>query len=198
VPPAVAAAGLLATSSPAKTAATAPTSEAATEAGAEDSADASDASPWSTPPPVTTEPDEHADDLITAYPSARPGPAGAIYGVGITVLVTDLTRSIAFYRDTLGFYEIDSGDGSAVLASGDTRLVLRTVSGLSTEAGRLIYLNLEVGDVEAVYAELSAKGVTFVHPPQPVNRGDRLELWSATFRDPDDHNIAITQWRAIR
>jgi hypothetical protein len=55
-----------------------------------------------------------------------------------------------------------------------------------------------VGDVEAVYAELSAKGVHFVHPPRPVNRGDRLELWSATFRDPDDHNIAITQWRAIR
>jgi catechol 2,3-dioxygenase-like lactoylglutathione lyase family enzyme len=136
--------------------------------------------------------------VITAYPSARPGPAGAIYGVGITVLVTELERSIAFYRDTLGFFEIDGGDGSAVLASGDTRLVLRTVQGLSAEAGRLIYLNLEVGDVEAVYEELQAKGVTFVHAPRPVNRGERLELWSATFRDPDDHNIAITQWRGIR
>ena len=143
------------------------------------------------------EPRDHTDDVITAYPSARPGPAGAINGVGITVLVTDLDRSIAFYRDILGFFEIDRGDGSAVLASGDTRLVLRTVAGLSSEAGRLIYVNLEVGDVEAVYEELQAKGVRFVHPPQPVNRGDRLELWSATFRDPDDHNIAITQWRAI-
>jgi catechol 2,3-dioxygenase-like lactoylglutathione lyase family enzyme len=157
-----------------------------------------EANPWAAPPPVNVEADEHADELITAYPSARPGAAGAIYGVGITVLVTDLARSIAFYRDTLGFYEIDSGDGNAVLASGDTRLVLRTVSELSAEAGRLIFLNLEVGDVEAVYAELAAKGVRFVHPPQPVNRGDRLELWSATFLDPDDHNIAITQWRAIR
>ncbi|MEV4352610.1 VOC family protein, partial [Actinoplanes sp. NPDC049596] len=143
------------------------------------------------------EPDEGAADVITAYPSARPGPAGAIHGVGITVLVTDLGRSIVFYRDTLGFYEIDHGEGSAVLASGDTRLVLRTVHGLSAEAGRLIYLNLEVGDVEAVYEELRAKGVEFVHAPRPVNRGDRLELWSASFHDPDDHNIAITQWRAI-
>jgi catechol 2,3-dioxygenase-like lactoylglutathione lyase family enzyme len=114
------------------------------------------------------------------------------------VLVTELQRSIAFYRDTLGFYEIDSGEGSAVLASGDTRLVLRAVQGRSAEAGRLIYLNLEVGDVEAVYAELQAKGVAFVHAPRVVNRGERLELWSATFRDPDDHNIAITQWRGIR
>ncbi|MEU8244598.1 VOC family protein [Actinoplanes missouriensis] len=144
------------------------------------------------------EPDEHAADVITAYPSARPGPAGAIHGVGITVLVTDLAQSTAFYREVLGFYEIDSGEDSAVLASGDTRLVLRTVHSLAAEAGRLIYLNLEVGDVEAVYEELRAKGVKFVHTPRPVNRGDKLELWSATFRDPDNHNIAITQWRAVR
>jgi catechol 2,3-dioxygenase-like lactoylglutathione lyase family enzyme len=159
--------------------------------------DRPDRGPWASLVPKS-EPDDQVSDVITAYPSARPGPAGAIYGVGITVLVTHLDRSIAFYRDTLGFYEIDSGEGSAVLASGDTRLVLRTVHGLSAEAGRLIYLNLEVGDVEAVYEELRAKGVQFVHAPRPVNRGDRLELWSATFRDPDDHNIAITQWRAIR
>lgn len=143
------------------------------------------------------EPDEHAGDVITAYPSARPGPASAIHGVGITVLVTDLARSTRFYRDVLGFHEIDNGDGSAVLASGDTRLVLRTVHNLTSEAGRLIYLNLEVGDIEAVHTELRDKGVKFVHSPRPVNRGDRLELWSATFRDPDNHNIAITQWRAV-
>ncbi|GIE82606.1 hypothetical protein Aph02nite_85560 [Actinoplanes philippinensis] len=142
-------------------------------------------------------PDEHAGDVITGYPSARPATAGAIHGVGITVLVTDLERSTEFYRDVLGFHEIDNGDGSAVLASGDTRLVLRTVHNLTAEAGRLIYLNLEVGDIEAVHAELREKGVKFVHSPRPVNRGDKLELWSATFRDPDNHNIAITQWRAI-
>jgi catechol 2,3-dioxygenase-like lactoylglutathione lyase family enzyme len=144
------------------------------------------------------EPDERADDLITAYPSARPGPAGAIHGVGITVLVTNLERSVTFNRETLGFHEIDAGATSAVLASGDTRLVLRKVHDLSSVAGRLIYLNLEVGDVEAVYEELMRKGVTFVHGPRPVNRGGKLELWAASFHDPDEHNIAITQWRAIR
>ncbi|MEU4165052.1 VOC family protein, partial [Actinoplanes sp. NPDC026670] len=143
-------------------------------------------------------PDEHAGDVITGYPSARPATAGSIHGVGITVLVTDLDRSTEFYRDVLGFHEIDNGDGSAVLASGDTRLVLRTVHNLTSEAGRLIYLNLEVGDIEAVHSELREKGVKFIHSPRPVNRGDKLELWSATFRDPDNHNIAITQWRAIR
>ena len=109
----------------------------------------------------------------------------------------DPDAALAFYRDTLGFYEIDNGDGNAVLATGDTRLVLRTDPGLATEAGREISLNLEVGDVEAVFEELRAKGVPFVHDPQPVSRGDRLELWSASFLDPDDHTIAVTQWRAI-
>jgi catechol 2,3-dioxygenase-like lactoylglutathione lyase family enzyme len=151
--------------------------------------------PWGD---LNAQPDEHAGDVITGYPSARPAAAGSIHGVGITVLVTDLERSTEFYRDVLGFHEIDNGDGSAVLASGDTRLVLRTVHNLSAEAGRLIYLNLEVGDIEAVHSELREKGVKFVHSPRPVNRGDKLELWSATFRDPDNHNIAITQWRAIR
>ena len=144
------------------------------------------------------EPADRTDDVITAYPSARPGPAGAIHGVGITVLVTDLPRSIAFYRDTLGFFEIDSGTGSAVLASGDTRLVLRTVHGLAADIGRLISLNLEVGDVEAVYQELKSRNIKFEHGPRPVNRGNKLELWAATFYDPDGHNIAITQWRAAR
>jgi catechol 2,3-dioxygenase-like lactoylglutathione lyase family enzyme len=114
------------------------------------------------------------------------------------VLVTDMARSIAFYRDTLGFFEIDSGTGSAVLASGDTRLVLRTVRGLSSDIGRLISVNLEVGDVEAVYQELKSKNIKFEHGPRAVNRGDKLELWAATFYDPDGHNIAITQWRAAR
>ncbi|MEV6637143.1 VOC family protein [Actinoplanes sp. NPDC051470] len=154
--------------------------------------------PWSDLEGSGYEPSERTEEVITAYPSARPGPAGAIHGVGITVLVTNMDRSIDFYRDTLGFFQIDTGTGSAVLASGDTRLVLRAVHSLSPDIGRLIYLNLEVGDVDAVYEELKTKGVKFLHGPRPVNRGDKLELWAATFYDPDGHNIAITQWRAIR
>lgn len=141
--------------------------------------------------------DNRIDEAVRSYPSARPGPSGAIHGIGITVLVTDLQRSAAFYRDMLGFLEVDNGDGSTVLASGDTRLVLRAVHDFDPESGRLIYLNLEVGDIEAVYEELRAKGVSFVHGPRAINRGDRLELRAASFHDPDGHNVAIAQWCAM-
>ncbi len=182
-------------------AATAPGSEQqrpAPDAELQPDAPAGVGKPWADLETGGYQPDERAGDLITPYPSARPGTAGAIHGVGITVLVTDLARSAAFYRDTLGFFEIDHGAGSAVLASGDTRLVLRAVQGPSPDVDRLLHLNLEVGDVEAVHDELTAKGVTFERGPHPVDRGDKLELWAATFHDPDGHTIAITQWRAVR
>ncbi len=136
-------------------------------------------------------------DLFTAYPSARPGATGAtIHGVGLTFLVRDLGRSVAFYRDMLGFQEIDSGEHNAVLASGDTRMVLREIKEASAVSRRLVHLNLEVGDVMTVYEDLRAKGVRFTYPPRVVNRGVKLELWAAAFRDPDGHGIAITQWRS--
>ncbi len=129
-------------------------------------------------------------------PHARPASAGSIHGVGITVQVTDLERSLLFYRDLLGFYEIDGSEDSVILASGDTRVVLVTAQELEPVHRRLVHLNLEVGDVEAVYQELKVRGVRFTYPPRVVNRGERLELVAAAFKDPDGHGIAITQWKA--
>ncbi|MBF9132378.1 VOC family protein [Plantactinospora sp. S1510] len=142
-------------------------------------------------------PDDEAilADLIATQPSARVGGSGPIAGVGITLLVTNLDRSITFYRDLLGFFEIDGGDGNAILASGATRLVLRAIRDVAPINRRLVHLNLEVNDVNAVYEELLAKGVKFTYAPRAVNRGAKLELWAAAFRDPDGHGIALTQWR---
>jgi catechol 2,3-dioxygenase-like lactoylglutathione lyase family enzyme len=138
---------------------------------------------------------EAAAEPIDTYPSAHPGPSGAIHGVGVTVLVTDLDRSAEFYRDRLGFYEMDSGEGNLVLASGETRLVLRQVPDIGSVTRRLVHLNFEVADIDAVYADLKAAGVRFTYRPRVVNQGARLELWAAALKDPDGHGVAITQWR---
>ncbi len=140
-------------------------------------------------------------DVSDAYLAASkpPGMAkGRIRGVGVTLFVTNLGRSLAFYRDLLGFRQVDLGLGSAVLESGDARIVLRRVADMPPVDRRLIHLLLEVPDVQAAYDELLLQGVEFVHRPRPVSRFEELELWSAAFRDPDGHGIALTKWAVRR
>ncbi|MCX4388947.1 VOC family protein [Micromonospora peucetia] len=117
-----------------------------------------------------------------------------ISGVGLTLLVTDLPRSLGFYRD-LGFTEVDRGSGNAVLASGTTRLVLREVTEAAPISRRLVHVNLEVDNIDSAYERLRGTGVRFTYAPRVVNRGTKLEVWAAAFRDPDGHGIALTQWR---
>ncbi|WP_423791126.1 VOC family protein [Micromonospora cathayae] len=95
----------------------------------------------------------------------------------------------------LGFTEVDRGSGNAVLASGSTRLVLREVSEAAPISRRLVHVNLEVDDIQAAYARLRDSGVRFTYAPRVVNRGAKLDVWAAAFRDPDGHGIALTQWR---
>ncbi|MFC8847414.1 MULTISPECIES: VOC family protein [unclassified Micromonospora] len=137
------------------------------------------------------------DEAIFGYdPEAGPADAAApISGVGITLLVTDLGRSLDFYRDTLGFTEVDRGSGNAVLASGATRLVLREVAGAAPMSRRLVHVNLEVDDIQGAYERMRDSGVRFTYAPRVVNRGTKLEVWAAAFRDPDGHGVALTQWR---
>jgi resuscitation-promoting factor RpfA len=151
-------------------------------------------------PAVPAMPDSAAageTDVSSAYLAATQPPdqaRGRVRGVGVTLFVTNLGRSLAFYRDLLGFRQVDLGLGSAVLESGDARIVLRRVVDMPPVDRRLIHLLLEVPDVQAAYDELLLQGVEFVHRPRPVSRFEELELWSAAFRDPDGHGIALTNW----
>ncbi|WP_406072270.1 VOC family protein [Micromonospora sp. NBC_01638] len=140
--------------------------------------------------------DEELDKAIFGFDAGTAAePAAPISGVGLTLLVTDLSRSLGFYRDVLGFSEVDQGAGNAILASGTTRLVLREVTGAAPISRRLVHVNLEVNDIEAAYERLRESGVRFTYAPRVVNRGSKLEVWAAAFRDPDGHGIALTQWR---
>ncbi|MBQ0992762.1 VOC family protein [Micromonospora sp. H61] len=144
----------------------------------------------------TTAIDEELDQAVFGFDAdSAADPAAPISGVGLTLLVTDLPRSLNFYRDVLGFSEVDQGAHNAVLASGSTRIVLREVTGAAPISRRLVHVNLEVSDIEAAYERLRESGVRFTYAPRVVNRGTKLEGWAAAFRDPDGHGVALTQWR---
>jgi catechol 2,3-dioxygenase-like lactoylglutathione lyase family enzyme len=150
-------------------------------------------------PPHGALPEEATGEISDAYLAVTPPPGqgGApsrVRGVGVTLFVSNLGRSVSFYRDLLGFQQVDMGPGSAVLESGDGRIVLRRVVDMAPVDRRLVYLLLEVPDVQVAYEDLRARGVEFVHRPRAVSRYEQLELWSAAFRDPDGHGIALTRW----
>jgi catechol 2,3-dioxygenase-like lactoylglutathione lyase family enzyme len=50
------------------------------------------------------------------------------------------------------------------------------------------FLNIRVADIEAVYAEWSARGAEFLTPPQ--DRGAEIRCY---IRDPDGHLIEVGQ-----
>jgi catechol 2,3-dioxygenase-like lactoylglutathione lyase family enzyme len=116
--------------------------------------------------------------------------------MGMMLVVSDLNRSLRFYRDLVGFSVVDRGSNVAVLAYGGGRVLLRQLADMSPVDRRVAHLHISVSDVDASYKDLKDRGIEFVHRPRVTSRGEKLDLWAATFRDPDGHDIALTQWRA--
>jgi catechol 2,3-dioxygenase-like lactoylglutathione lyase family enzyme len=120
---------------------------------------------------------------------------GQSHAMGIMLVVSNLARSVRFYRDLLSFTVVDSGANIAVLEHDGSRILLRQLADMSPVDRRVSHLHISVPDVDAAYKDLKTKGVEFAHRPRVITRGEKLDLWAATFRDPDGHDIALTQWR---
>lgn len=104
---------------------------------------------------------------------------------------SDLDRSLAFYRDTLGlavYREFGEGRQRGVvffLGGG-----LLEVSGQAESTpSPSVALWLQVRDVDATHDELVAKGVNVVRPPVTEPWGLR-EMWVG---DPDGIRLAIIE-----
>jgi catechol 2,3-dioxygenase-like lactoylglutathione lyase family enzyme len=119
------------------------------------------------------------------------GPLGQVH-----ISVTDVDRSVAFYRDVLGMTHLFTvpGQPMAFFASGDVRLYLGRPE--SDEFRSLCVLYFRVDDVDAEFARLTAEGVEFAGRPHIVHRDGSTELWMAGLRDPDGHHIILMQERA--
>jgi resuscitation-promoting factor RpfA len=115
--------------------------------------------------------------------------------MGGMLIVSDLDRSLRFYSELLGFTIVYAAAGNAVVEYGGARILLQHMADFSSIDRRVGHLHIEVPDLDLAFADLAAKGVQFSHRPRMVSRGDEIELWKATFRDPDGHGIALTEWR---
>lgn len=119
------------------------------------------------------------------------GPLGQIH-----ISVTDLDRSVAFYRDTLGIpllFQVP-GRPMAFFASGQVRLYLGVPESPEFTTRTVLYFHVE--DIDAEYRRLAGAGVEFGGEPHVVHRDGDTELWMAFCRDPDGHHVGLMQERS--
>ena len=111
----------------------------------------------------------------------------------ITLFVEDLAATKALYQEVFGLPVHFEDDASAVFDFGNTLINLLKISeadGLiapaavaSREAGSRMQFTIDVDDVDATCADLTARGVELLNGPIDRPWGIR----TASFRDPAGH-----------
>lgn len=114
----------------------------------------------------------------------------AIDSIGqVSIVVKDVERATAFYRDTLGLTFLFAFPGMAFFECGGVRLYLATAS--TPEADRTSILYYRVADIRAAASALEARGVALLQPPAKVHEDARHELWLAFFNDSEGNTLAL-------
>jgi predicted enzyme related to lactoylglutathione lyase len=108
----------------------------------------------------------------------------------IAVVVDDLQRATAFYRDVLGMHLLFQVPGMAFFDAGGIRLMLGTPEGETPEvATSTIYYR--VADLQQTFEQLVTRGVDFVAEPHLVARLEDEDLWMAFFHDSEGNLLAL-------
>jgi catechol 2,3-dioxygenase-like lactoylglutathione lyase family enzyme len=118
------------------------------------------------------------------------------------IVSDDVERSRSFYTDVLGGETVLEGEPS-IVALANAWVIINVGGGPTEDKPTVIletppdpdrtssFLNIRVADIEAVYADWSARGAEFLTPP--MDRGREIRCY---MRDPDGHLIEVGQTTA--
>jgi catechol 2,3-dioxygenase-like lactoylglutathione lyase family enzyme len=109
--------------------------------------------------------------------------------IGIVMLgVTEMARSVAFYRDKLGLALKGQNEGFAFLDGGSVTLCLsEPLAKFSSQISGATEVVFSVENVRGAHQALAANGVAFTQTPRNVTGA----LWAANFNDPDGHKLSV-------
>lgn len=113
----------------------------------------------------------------------------------IHVSVSDLDRSVAFYRDVLGLPHLFTvpGQPMAFLDAGGVRLYLGVPEDKGFRSRPLIYF--AVDGLEETYDAVVARGAEALGPPHKVHSDGTTDLFMAFVADPDGTPIGLMEER---
>ena len=114
----------------------------------------------------------------------------------VIVFVSDMARSVAFYRDVLGLRLRSESPKWTEFETPGTTLALHladapsdvVVSADAIPAGQC-HLGFSVTDIDAFHQEMVADGVLCLQPPQEEGFGGRL----AGYADPDGQPFWVSE-----
>lgn len=102
----------------------------------------------------------------------------------ISIIVKDVERATAFYRDVLGLPLLFTVPGMAFFDCGGVRLMLGTPSSPEYDHPSSI-LYFRVPDIQAGYQRLLQHSVEIVAPPRLIAPMPAYDLWMTAFRDSE-------------
>lgn len=118
-------------------------------------------------------------------------------GISPVLLVADLDRSVAFYRDALGFdCEVYGDPPDFAVASRDAAVILLALAADGERlvphwqiVDKMVNAYIRVDDADAIYAEVQERGAPIDWTIYNAPHGFR----EFGVQDPDGHDIAFGQ-----
>jgi catechol 2,3-dioxygenase-like lactoylglutathione lyase family enzyme len=109
----------------------------------------------------------------------------------IAVVIHDLPRAVAFYRDTLGMRLLfEAPPMMAFFDCAGVRLMLSLPSAPEHDhPSSIIYYAVE--DIHASARTLGERGVVFEQEPHVVAKLPHADVWIGAFRDPDGNILEL-------
>jgi methylmalonyl-CoA/ethylmalonyl-CoA epimerase len=124
-------------------------------------------------------------------PASPPGRIGQI-----ALSVTDMQRSIAFWRDAVGLKFLFQAPNVAFFDVAGVRLMLGAAESDAKVAGTTLYF--ETSDLDATFAAIRDRGAKVAKNGEPhfIAKLGTKDLWMGFLEDPDGHVFALMEERA--
>lgn len=106
----------------------------------------------------------------------------------VLIFVSDMERSVAFYRDVLGLSVLSSTPAITEFEMGGITFGLQYWPAEASKPGMAVTIDFAVDDIDAMISRLEGKGVTFVAKElkEPVTK-------LAKFQDPDGNLLGFIE-----